>query len=181
MKKTIVILLAVLLTASVFVACGKTDITPESSSVEIVDPEADMKIYPEGADLTETQLKGIVTSYAEYMTQALATEGYMAQARFETDGSVHFDGVSPNEDGTTKTVPDLKVFASVKEAYAYLYHSGQVDLEGNLLVKVSEGVEAAVESAAQTAEKEAQAEIDGPAENERNNPSAEAKDAAAEE
>ena len=157
MKKTMAILLMVLLSSSILMGCGKSENVPESSSVEIVDPEADLKIYPDEANFTESQLKGIVTSYAEYMTQALSSEGYKAQVRFETDGSVHFDGVRPDENGT---VPDLKVFNSLKEAYAYLYHSGQVDLEGNLLVKVSEGVEEAVESAAQEAESQAQAQID---------------------
>lgn len=163
MKKTMAIILAVLLVSSIFVACGKPETTPASSSVEIIDPEADLKIYPEEAKLNESQLKGIVTSYAEYMTQALSPEEYKAQVRFEEDGSVHFDGVRSNTNGEDEIVPDLKVFASVKEAYAYLYHSGQVDLEGNLLVKVSEGVEEAVESAAQKAESEAQAQIDGTA------------------
>lgn len=163
MRKTIGILLAVLLMGSLFAACGKTEPAPASSTVEIADPEADLKIYPEEADLNENQLKGIVTSYAEYMTQAMAAEGYTAQVRFEADGSVHFDGVRPGADGNTETVPDLKVFTSVKETYAYLYHTGQVDLEGNLLVKVSEGVKEAVESEAQKAESEAQAQIDGAA------------------
>ena len=51
-------------------------------------------------------------------------------------------------------------YSTVKDAFAYLYNCGQVDLEGNLLVGVSEGVQEAVEEATSEAESIAESELD---------------------
>lgn len=159
-KKSIRIILACAMLGCMLTACGNQKME-ESSQIEIVDPEADLKVFPTEAKLSEEEMKGVASAYADYMTEALGKEGYSAQIRFEDDGSVHFDGVRLNAENEEETVLDLKVFTSVQETFAYLYNSGQVDLEGNMLVSVSEGLVQDVSSAAEEAQEKAEAELDG--------------------
>lgn len=133
----------------------------DSSADAAVVDDAKLLEFPAECKLTDDQLNIVVTSYGDYMTEALKSEGYTVTARTESDGSIHYDGTRPSSDGTTETVPDLRVFDSAKDCYAYLYNCGQVDIDGNLLVSISTGLEEAVDEAASDAESEATAELDG--------------------
>lgn len=171
MKKIVSILLILAMCLCLFAACGKSDDKGEgassaaanssSASSEIVEPNA-LTVMPEGTEvkLSDDELKAVAAAYADYMTAALKSEGYSVTARFEDDGSVHFDGERTDEAGQVDSIADLNKFASLKECFAYLYNCGQVDLDGNLLVGVSEGVEEIVEETADTAESEAEEVLD---------------------
>lgn len=171
MKKIVSILLILAMCLCLFAACGKPDDKGEgassaaanssSASSEIVEPNA-LTVMPEGTEvkLSDDELKAVAAAYADYMTAALKSEGYSVTARFEEDGSVHFDGERTDEAGQVDSIADLNKFASLKECFAYLYNCGQVDLDGNLLVGVSEGVEEIVEETADTAESEAEEVLD---------------------
>lgn len=164
MKKHISLLVCAIMACALIVGCGQSNnnatqadsgaVTSSNAASEIPDPEEGLYVYPEEANLADSKLKEVASAYAEYLTDAMAQEGYSAKLRIEGDGSVHYDGIRPNSEGQPEEVRDLKVFASVRDCYAYLYNLGQVDLEGNLLVQVSEGVEAAVADAVEDVQAE---------------------------
>ena len=131
----------------------------DASSAAVVNDE-NLTEFPSDCKLSEDEMRAVVTAYADYMTEALKADGYVVEVRFEDDGSVHYDGTRTDAEGNTDTVKDLTSYSTVKDAFAYLYNCGQVDLEGNLLVGVSEGVQEAVEEATSEAESIAEAELD---------------------
>ena len=104
-------------------------------------------------------MKATISAYADYMTQAMAGQGYTVTARFEDDGTVHYDGTRTDDAGNTDTISDLMTYDSVQDAFAYLYNCGQADAEGKLLVGVSEGVEEAVDEAASEGQEMAEEEL----------------------
>lgn len=176
MKKILAVMTAGVFLCLALTACGgdkaasDASSTADASSGAVVNDE-NLTEFPADCKLSDDELRAVVTAYADYMTQALQADGYVVEARFEDDGSVHYDGTRTDAEGNTDTVKDLTSYATVKDAYAYLYNCGQVDLEGNLLVGVSEGVQEAVDEATSEAESMAEAELDE---------SAEAADSAAE-
>lgn len=131
----------------------------DASSAAVVNDE-NLTEFPSDCKLSEDEMRAVVTAYADYMTEALKADGYVVEVRFEDDGSVHYDGTRTDAEGNTDTVKDLTSYSTVKDAFAYLYNCGQVDLEGNLLVGVSEGVQEAVEEATSEAESIAESELD---------------------
>lgn len=157
MTKLIALGIAGAMLSAMLVGCSKdkTDTdstaTSESAATEVINNE-DMLKMPDGVNLTEDQMKIAMSSYAGYMTQALADQGYTVEVRYDDDGSVHFDATKTDENGETTTTPDINQFDSLEDAFAYLYNVGQIDAEGNLLVSVSKSEEeAAVEAAADSA------------------------------
>lgn len=131
----------------------------DASSAAVVNDE-NLTEFPSDCKLSEDEMRAVVTAYADYMTEALKADGYVVEVRFEDDGSVHYDGTRTDAEGNTDTVKDLTSYSTVKDAFAYPYNCGQVDLEGNLLVGVSEGVQEAVEEATSEAESIAESELD---------------------
>lgn len=131
----------------------------DASSAAVVNDE-NLTEFPSDCKLSEDEMRAVVAAYADYMTEALKADGYVVEVRFEDDGSVHYDGTRTDAEGNTDTVKDLTSYSTVKDAFAYLYNCGQVDLEGNLLVGVSEGVQEAVEEATSEAESIAESELD---------------------
>lgn len=169
MKKILSVLLVLSMCLCLFAACGKNDDAKEdpaasaaSGAASDVMSSSELTVMPEGVEvkMNDDELKAVAAAYADYMTAALKSEGYTVTARFESDGSVHFDGERVDANGKTDTISDLNKFASLKECFAYLYNCGQVDIDGNLLVGVSEGVQEAVEEATYEANSEAQAILD---------------------
>lgn len=155
LKKALVVTVAAALLCTALCSCSKKDAASSSaatnetasSSSATVAEEENLTEFPSDCKLSEDDMKAVVSAYADYMTEALKADGYVVQARFEDDGSVHYDGTRTDSEGNTDTIKDLTSYDSVKDAFAYLYNCGQVDLEGNLLVGVSEGVEEAVSEA----------------------------------
>lgn len=131
----------------------------DASSAAVVNDE-NLTEFPSDCKLSEDEMRAVVAAYADYMTEALKADGYVVEVRFEDDGSVHYDGTRTDAEGNTDTVKDLTSYSTVKDAFAYLYNCGQVDLEGNLLVGVSEGVQEAVEEATSESESIAESELD---------------------
>lgn len=157
MTKLIALGIAGAMLSAMLVGCSKdkTDAgstaTSENAATEVINNE-DMLKMPDGVSLTEDQMKIAMSSYAGYMTQALADQGYTVEVRYDDDGSVHFDATKTDENGETTTTPDINQFDSLEDAFAYLYNVGQIDAEGNLLVSVSKSEEeAAAEAAADSA------------------------------
>ena len=141
---------------------GATSETATSSSTsEATDVTDDESLYefPADANLSEDEMKATISAYADYMTQAMAGQGYTVTARFEDDGTVHYDGTRTDDAGNTDTISDLMTYDSVQDAFAYLYNCGQADAEGKLLVGVSEGVEEAVDEAASEGQEMAEEEL----------------------
>lgn len=169
LKKILAVSVAAVLVCAFMVGCGKTDVTSSVSSDASTANSAavaseDLTEFPAECKLSEDEMRAVITAYADYMTKALQADGYVVEARIEDDGSVHYDGTRTDSEGNTDTIADLTAYATVKDAFAYLYNCGQVDLEGNLLVGVSEGVEAAVEDAASEAVSMAEEELDAASE-----------------
>lgn len=129
-----------------------------SEATDVTDDEA-LYEFPADATLSEDEMKATISAYADYMTQAMAGQGYTVTARFEDDGTVHYDGTRTDDAGNTDTITDLMTYDSVQDAFAYLYNCGQADAEGNLLVGVSEGVEEAVDEAASEGQEMAEEEL----------------------
>lgn len=142
---------------------GATSETASSSSStsEATDVTDDESLYefPADANLSEDEMKATISAYADYMTQAMSGQGYTVTARFEDDGTVHYDGTRTDDAGNTDTITDLMTYDSVQDAFAYLYNCGQADAEGKLLVGVSEGVEEAVDEAASEGQEMAEEEL----------------------
>lgn len=141
---------------------GATSETATSSSTsEATDVTDDESLYefPADANLSEDEMKATISAYADYMTQALAGQGYTVTARFEDDGTVHYDGTRTDDAGNTDTITDLMTYHSIQDAFAYLYNCGQADANGELLVGVSEGVEEAVDEAASEGQEMAEEEL----------------------
>lgn len=141
---------------------GATSETATSSSTsEATDVTDDESLYefPADANLSEDEMKATISAYADYMTQAMAGQGYTVTARFEDDGTVHYDGTRTDDAGNTDTITDLMTYHSIQDAFAYLYNCGQADANGELLVGVSEGVEEAVDEAASEGQEMAEEEL----------------------
>lgn len=141
---------------------GATSETATSSSAsEATDVTDDESLYefPADANLSEDEMKATISAYADYMTQAMAGQGYTVTARFEDDGTVHYDGTRTDDAGNTDTITDLMTYDSIQDAFAYLYNCGQADANGELLVGVSEGVEEAVDEAASEGQEMAEEEL----------------------
>lgn len=141
---------------------GATSETATSSSTsEATDVTDDESLYefPADANLSEDEMKATISAYADYMTQAMGGQGYTVTARFEDDGTVHYDGTRTDDAGNTDTITDLMTYDSVQDAFAYLYNCGQADANGELLVGVSEGVEEAVDEAASEGQEMAEEEL----------------------
>ena len=141
---------------------GATSETATSSSTsEATDVTDDESLYefPADANLSEDEMKATISAYADYMTQAMSGQGYTVTARFEDDGTVHYDGTRTDDAGNTDTITDLMTYDSIQDAFAYLYNCGQADAEGKLLVGVSEGVEEAVDEAASEGQEMAEEEL----------------------
>lgn len=141
---------------------GATSETATSSSTseatDVTDDEA-LYEFPADANLSEDEMKATISAYADYMTQAMSGQGYTVTARFEDDGTVHYDGTRTDDAGNTDTITDLMTYDSVQDAFAYLYNCGQADANGELLVGVSEGVEEAVDEAASEGQEMAEEEL----------------------
>lgn len=141
---------------------GATSETATSSSTseatDVTDDEA-LYEFPADANLSEDEMKATISAYADYMTQAMGGQGYTVTARFEDDGTVHYDGTRTDDAGNTDTITDLMTYDSVQDAFAYLYNCGQADANGELLVGVSEGVEEAVDEAASEGQEMAEEEL----------------------
>lgn len=141
---------------------GATSETATSSSTsEATDVTDDETLYefPADANLSEDEMKATISAYADYMTQAMSGQGYTVTARFEDDGTVHYDGTRTDDAGNTDTITDLMTYDSIQDAFAYLYNCGQADANGELLVGVSEGVEEAVDEAASEGQEMAEEEL----------------------
>lgn len=141
---------------------GATSETATSSSTsEATDVTDDESLYefPADANLSGDEMKATISAYADYMTQAMAGQGYTVTARFEDDGTVHYDGTRTDDAGNTDTITDLMTYDSIQDAFAYLYNCGQADANGELLVGVSEGVEEAVDEAASEGQEMAEEEL----------------------
>lgn len=141
---------------------GATSETASSSSTsEATDVTDDESLYefPADANLSEDEMKATISAYADYMTQAMSGQGYTVTARFEDDGTVHYDGTRTDDAGNTDTITDLMTYDSIQDAFAYLYNCGQADANGELLVGVSEGVEEAVDEAASEGQEMAEEEL----------------------
>ena len=136
---------------------GATSETATSSSTseatDVTDDEA-LYEFPADANLSEDEMKATISAYADYMTQAMSGQGYTVTARFEDDGTVHYDGTRTDDAGNTDTITDLMTYDSVQDAFAYLYNCGQADAEGKLLVGVSEAVDEAASEGQEMAEEE---------------------------
>lgn len=167
LKKALVVTVAAALMCTALCSCSKKDAASSSaatsetatSSSAAVAEEENLTEFPSDCKLSEDDMKAVISAYADYMTEALKADGYVVQARFEDDGSVHYDGTRTDSEGNTDTIKDLTSYDSVKDAFAYLYNCGQVDLDGNLLVGVSEGVEEAVSEATSEAQDMAEDEL----------------------
>lgn len=168
LKKALAVTVTAALLCTALCSCSKKDAassstatseTASSSSAAAVAEEESLTEFPSDCKLSEDEMKAVVSAYADYMTEALKADGYVVQARFDDDGSVHYDGTRTDSEGNTDTIKDLTSYGSVKDAFAYLYNCGQVDLEGNLLVGVSEGVEEAVSEATSEAQDMAEEEV----------------------
>lgn len=165
LNKILAVMTAGVLLCFVLTACGGDKAASgassevDASSAAVVNDE-NLTEFPSDCKLSEDEMRAVVTAYADYMTEALKADGYVVEVRFEDDGSVHYDGTRTDAEGNTDTVKDLTSYSTVKDAFAYLYNCGQVDLEGNLLVGVSEGVQEAVEEATSEAESIAESELD---------------------
>lgn len=141
---------------------GATSETASSSSTsEATDVTDDESLYefPADANLSEDEMKATISAYADYMTQAMSGQGYTVTARFEDDGTVHYDGTRTDDAGNTDTITDLMTYDSIQDAFAYLYNCGQADANGELLVGVSEGVEEAIDEAASEGQEMAEEEL----------------------
>lgn len=165
MNKILAVMIAGVLMCFALTACGgdkaasgASSEADASSTVSVNDEN--LTEFPSDCKLSEDEMRAVVTAYADYMTEALKSDGYVVEVRFEDDGSVHYDGTRTDAEGNTDTVKDLASYSTVKDAFSYLYNCGQVDLEGNLLVGVSEGVQEAVEEATSEAESIAESELD---------------------
>ena len=146
---------------------GATSETATSSSTsEATDVTDDESLYefPADANLSEDEMKATISAYADYMTQAMSGQGYTVTARFEDDGTVHYDGTRTDDAGNTDTITDLMTYDSIQDAFAYLYNCGQADANGELLVGVSEGVEEAVDEAASEGQEMAEEESEAASE-----------------
>lgn len=163
--KKIVSVLMVFAILCCLCACGTKPTDADSQSepassaaTNPVQDTASLTEMPEDADLklSDDQLRAVAAAYADYMTAALKNDGYTVTARFESDGSIHFDGERVDANGNVDTIIDLNKFEDATACFAYLYNCGQVDIDGNLLVGVSEGVQEAVEETAAEAESEAE-------------------------
>lgn len=166
LKKALAVTVTAALLCTALCSCSKKDAasstatseTASSSSAAVTDEE-NLTEFPSDCKLSEDDMKSVIAAYADYMTEALKADGYVVQARFDDDGSVHYDGTRTDAEGNTDTIQDLTSYDSVQDAFAYLYNCGQVDLDGNLLVGVSEGVEEAVSEATSEAQDMAEDEL----------------------
>ena len=88
---------------------GATSETASSSSStgEATDVTDDESLYefPADANLSEDEMKATISAYADYMTQAMSGQGYTVTARFEDDGTVHYDGTRTAVSYTHLTLP----------------------------------------------------------------------------
>lgn len=165
-KKTLSICLTVCVACAMFAGCSKkgpekNDTATAESAAEVLD-NSKLTQMPDGVSLSEDKMKATMSAYAGYMSEALASDGYSVNVRYDDDGSVHFDGVKTAEDGSTSEVPDLSTFDSLEDAFAYLYNCGQADAEGNLLVSTSVSADqAASEDSAASEAAESDATSDG--------------------
>lgn len=150
-KKTISVCLTACVACAMLAGCSKkapekSDTATAESAAEVLD-NSKLTQMPDGVSLSEDKMKATMSAYAGYMSEALASDGYSVNVRYDDDGSVHFDGVKTAEDGSTSEVPDLSTFDSLEDAFAYLYNCGQADAEGNLLVSTSVSADQAASEA----------------------------------
>lgn len=150
-KKTISVCLTACVACAMLAGCSKkapekSDTATAESAAEVLD-NSKLTQMPDGVSLSEDKMKATMSAYAGYMSEALASDGYSVNVRYDDDGSVHFDGVKTAEDGSMSEVPDLSTFDSLEDAFAYLYNCGQADAEGNLLVSTSVSADQAASEA----------------------------------
>lgn len=158
-KKLVSLLSVGMILLSTCTACSKQEVVtdePEASEVEIIDP---MFVYLENCTLDENAEKDVLNSYASYINSAINEKDMTFTCRIEDDGSVHYDAVAKSG-RTVDTISDVKTFDSVKDAFAYLYNNGQVDIDGNILVRAVDDVKNEMVSVGEKAESDAQTQID---------------------
>lgn len=163
-SKVVSIILAVTLMGLPLVGCNanKQPDSVEMSTEETAAAEARARLYafPDECKLSDEEIQGTISAYAEYLTGAMSADEYTFSVRFEDDGTVHFDGERIASNGATIPVADVKVFDTLHDCYAYLYNNGQVDIDGNVLAILSEGLSEAVSIAGTAATSNAEAAVE---------------------
>lgn len=116
-------------------------------------------VLPEDCTLTEEVMQETLDNYASYMADAINEENMTFTCRVDDDGTVHYDAVA-EKGRNLDTISDVKEFDSVTDAFAYLYNNGQIDIDGNILVRAVEDVKTEMNDVGESAESEATSYIE---------------------
>lgn len=120
-------------------ACGQSassgNLPPATSGME-TDRSEELFEFPEKCTLSESEMEEVLEEYVDCMSQSLVGSGITVTLKIQEDGSVHFNG----KQGTVD-IPDLKVYDSVKDTFAYLYNMGHVSIDGQLLIRAEDATE----------------------------------------
>lgn len=146
-KKILAVTLAVALVGAAFVGCGKKDaasssLAPGQENPTVAQGENAVMQLPEDFNLTDEQMTESVAAYVEVLSGLCSAEtadldtGKQITAlalNVHEDNTVTFDATTLDADGQESTATAYS-FNSMKEAFAYLFASGCLDAQGNLLV-----------------------------------------------
>lgn len=148
-KKIICMLLVAALAITALVGCGKKvdeeePRGPYSASDIALEKVADSK-------LSDDEMLGVVKEYYSVFDAIFAATGedIVTDVVVGEDGSVSINTSRPeldeggNRTGKTIEDKDLMAWASAREAFAYLFEQGQVDLDGNLMFDKDDLIEQA--------------------------------------
>ena len=145
LTKFIAASLAITMMCPLMTSCGKSESASASTTLTYE--------LPANCSLSEDEMVTAINEYTKYVSSALGGDGYNIEFKVKNDGTCMFAGQyvsqAPASSATTnrtstssssssstledETIPDLITFQSVEECFAYLYQSGQIDKDGNII------------------------------------------------
>lgn len=126
MKKIVAIALSLVLALGAFTACGQKPVTEQTPAELGATAAKELKI-----DLTDEEMQKSVQDYVAVLSGVLAENECEAQLTV-TDKSVAINIVQDEDDQLTQ---ELMAFKTIKDAFAYLLYTGQVNDKGEVLAQ----------------------------------------------
>lgn len=126
MKKIIAIALSLVLALGAFTACGQKPVTEQTPAELGATAAKELKI-----DLTDEEMQKSVEEYVAVLSGVLSENECEAQLAI-TDKGVAINIVQGKDDQLTQ---ELMAFKSIKDAFAYLLYTGQVNDKGEVLAQ----------------------------------------------
>lgn len=137
MKKIFATMLALTMVVFAFAGCAAKEATPEEKTnpngYELTIPSDDAVLALEGCTLSDEEMTNVINEYVSLVGEALTEEGVATSVVIDDEGFVLFNSEKTDENGDVITAEGVMAFRSIRECFAYLYETGQVDLSGVIL------------------------------------------------